>query len=79
MAPVIAALRKQPERFEPLVITTSQHREMLAQAMHAFQLSVDIDLGLTHANQTLAELVRLGDTMRGVLLRRGLRDHIPPP
>ncbi len=31
------------------------------------------------ANQTIAELVRLGDTMRGVLLRRGLRDHIPPP
>lgn len=31
------------------------------------------------ASQTIAELVRLGDTMRGVLLRRGLRDHIPPP
>ena len=30
------------------------------------------------ASQTIAELVRLGDTMRGVLLRRGLRDHIPP-
>jgi DNA-binding transcriptional MerR regulator len=30
------------------------------------------------ADQTIAELVRLGDEMRGVLLRRGLRDHIPP-
>ncbi|HKY67290.1 MAG TPA: MerR family transcriptional regulator [Acidimicrobiales bacterium] len=30
------------------------------------------------ADQTVAELVRLGDEMRGVLLRRGLRDHIPP-
>jgi UDP-N-acetylglucosamine 2-epimerase (non-hydrolysing) len=69
MAPVIAALRQQPERFEPLVITTSQHREMLAQAMHAFHLSVDIDLGLTHANQTLAEftaraLLALTDAFR---------------
>jgi DNA-binding transcriptional MerR regulator len=30
------------------------------------------------AAQTVAELMRLGDDMRGVLLRRGLRDHLPP-
>jgi DNA-binding transcriptional MerR regulator len=30
------------------------------------------------AEQTVAELVRLGDEMRGALLRRGLRDHLPP-
>ncbi len=30
------------------------------------------------ASQTVAELVRLGDQMRTVMLRRGLRDHIPP-
>ncbi|HEX6567723.1 MAG TPA: MerR family transcriptional regulator [Acidimicrobiales bacterium] len=30
------------------------------------------------ASQTIAELMRLGDDMRNVLLRRGLRDHIPP-
>ena len=30
------------------------------------------------AAQTVAELMRLGDDMRSVLLRRGLRDHIPP-
>jgi DNA-binding transcriptional MerR regulator len=30
------------------------------------------------AVQTVAELMRLGDDMRSVLLRRGLRDHIPP-
>ncbi|MGH7562066.1 MAG: non-hydrolyzing UDP-N-acetylglucosamine 2-epimerase [Gemmatimonadales bacterium] len=55
MAPVLDALGRRPERFEPVVITTSQHREMLAQAMHAFGLRADLDLGLTHANQTLAE------------------------
>lgn len=55
MAPVIDALRRRPDRFEVIVITTSQHREMLAQAMHAFHLHADLDLGLTHANQTLAE------------------------
>ena len=54
LAPVIHALGRRPDVFEPVVITTSQQREMLAQAMHAFKLTADIDLGLTHANQTLA-------------------------
>ncbi|HEX5365547.1 MAG TPA: MerR family transcriptional regulator [Acidimicrobiales bacterium] len=31
------------------------------------------------AEGTVAELVRLGDQMRSVLLRRGLREHLPPP
>lgn len=30
------------------------------------------------AAQTVAELVRLGDQMRAVMMRRGLREHIPP-
>jgi len=30
------------------------------------------------AAQTVAELMRLGDDMRNVLLRRELRDHLPP-
>ena len=55
LAPVIAQLRERPGRFETIVITTSQQREMLAQAMQAFRLSSDIDLGLTHHNQTLAD------------------------
>lgn len=55
LAPVVRALERHPDRFDPLVITTSQHREMLAQAMAAFQLAPHHDLGLTHANQTLAE------------------------
>jgi UDP-N-acetylglucosamine 2-epimerase len=55
MAPVIRALEGRTDRFEPLVIATSQHREMLAQAMGAMGLRPDIDLGLTHTNRTLAE------------------------
>lgn len=55
MAPVIAELRRRPAQFETLIVTTSQHREMLSQALGAFHLSPDHDLGLTHANQTLAE------------------------
>ncbi len=54
MAPVVRALERRPA-FEPLVIATSQHREMLAQAMAAMDLQPHVDLGLTHANRTLAE------------------------
>lgn len=55
MAPVIRALEARAGQFEPVVIATSQHREMLAQAMAAMELTPDIDLGLTHANRTLSE------------------------
>lgn len=55
LAPVVRALERFPGRFSPIVLTTSQHREMLAQALAAFDLAPHHDLGLTHANQTLAE------------------------
>ena len=55
MAPVIRELERRPQVFDPLVITTSQQREMLAQALAAFHLTPHVDLGLTHANTTLAE------------------------
>jgi UDP-N-acetylglucosamine 2-epimerase (non-hydrolysing) len=55
LAPVVRALAAWPELFETVVIATSQHREMLAQAMAAMEITPDVDLGLTHANRTLAE------------------------
>jgi UDP-N-acetylglucosamine 2-epimerase (non-hydrolysing) len=55
MAPVIQELAKREHTFETIIITTSQQREMLAQAMHAFHLTSEHDLGLTHLNQTLAD------------------------
>jgi UDP-N-acetylglucosamine 2-epimerase (non-hydrolysing) len=71
MAPVIQALGRRPDLFEPIIITTSQQREMLAQAMHAFRLNSDIDLGLAHENQTLADftaraLISLTGTFREI-------------
>jgi UDP-N-acetylglucosamine 2-epimerase (non-hydrolysing) len=71
MAPVIGELRRRNTSFETVVITTSQQREMLAQAMHACRLTSDIDLGLTHENQTLANftaraLIRLTEEFRRV-------------
>lgn len=55
MAPVVRALERRSDAFQPVVIATSQQREMLAQAMEAMDLRPDIDLGLTHTNRTLAE------------------------
>jgi len=73
LAPVIQQLRARADRSEPIVITTSQQREMLAQAMHAFELSSDIDLGLSHHNQTLANF-----TANALLaLTEALRDLQP--
>ncbi|MGE0443305.1 MAG: non-hydrolyzing UDP-N-acetylglucosamine 2-epimerase [Gemmatimonadales bacterium] len=55
MAPVVRELERRSGSFEPVVITTSQQREMLAQALGAFDLDPDVDLGLTHTNRTLAQ------------------------
>jgi len=72
LAPVIEQLRAR-QRFEPIVITTSQQREMLAQAMHAFRLRADVDLGLSHLNQTLADF-----TARALLALTGAFREVKP-
>ncbi len=54
MAPVIRALGREKGRFEHRVVTTAQHRQMLDQIMSAFDIELDIDLGLMQHDQTLA-------------------------
>lgn len=55
MAPVIAAL-SAAEDMSPLVVSTGQHREMLAQVVDLFEIKVDHDLDVMQPNQTLATL-----------------------
>lgn len=55
LAPVIAALRKEP-RFSLQTILTAQHREMIDQVLGLFRIPVDEDLDLMTENQTLAAL-----------------------
>ncbi len=55
MAPVIAALSKA-EDMSLLVVSTGQHREMLAQVVDLFNIRVDHDLDVMQPNQTLATL-----------------------
>jgi UDP-N-acetylglucosamine 2-epimerase len=55
MAPVVEELRRRAPLFETVVVTTAQHREMLAQALDAFGLRTQVDLGLMLDRQTPAE------------------------
>jgi UDP-N-acetylglucosamine 2-epimerase (non-hydrolysing) len=53
-APVIRALRDDP-RFDPIVISTGQHREMLEETLRAFDLTPDVDLGVMVPRQTVSQ------------------------
>ena len=55
MAPVVLALREST-KLEPVLLSTGQHREMLDQALAAFDLIPDFDLGLMQPGQTLPSL-----------------------
>jgi UDP-N-acetylglucosamine 2-epimerase (non-hydrolysing) len=55
MAPVVFALRES-KTLEPVLLSTGQHREMLDQALAAFDLTPDFDLGLMQPGQTLPGL-----------------------
>jgi UDP-N-acetylglucosamine 2-epimerase (non-hydrolysing) len=55
-APVIRELRKYSDQAETLVIATGQHREMLQQALEAFELTADRDLEIMQHGQTLAQV-----------------------
>lgn len=67
LAPVVEALRASPD-LEPLVISTGQHREMLDQALAAFDLRPDIDLRIMAPGQSLHQVTsRTLKRMRAVL------------
>jgi UDP-N-acetylglucosamine 2-epimerase (non-hydrolysing) len=70
MAPVVAQCRRRPGQIEPLVCTTGQHREMLAQVTDYFQIPLDIHLDVMRPNQTLSGLTaRCLEQLDEVLVR----------
>ena len=68
MAPVYFALQASAT-LQPLLISTGQHREMLAQALGVFGLQPDIDLGLMQPGQTLPDLTARVLTSMTTVLR----------
>jgi UDP-N-acetylglucosamine 2-epimerase len=53
--PVVQALSRS-EDFEPVLISTGQHREMLDQVFETFKIHPQVDLGLMRHGQSLAQL-----------------------
>jgi UDP-N-acetylglucosamine 2-epimerase (non-hydrolysing) len=53
LAPVIRHLRRHPQDFEPRVVVTAQHRDLLDQVLAAFSIQPDHDLDLMQPGQSL--------------------------
>jgi UDP-N-acetylglucosamine 2-epimerase (non-hydrolysing) len=69
MAPVIRELERYSSRFDTVLVSTGQHRQLLVQSLAAFDMHPDVDLGLMGVNQPLGEfagrsLVALSDAVR---------------
>ena len=56
MAPIAHELYRRGDRFECLICLTGQHREMVDQALRAFDLKADFDLDIMAPGQTLADV-----------------------
>ena len=68
MAPLVKRLQSEPEQFKTVVCVTAQHRQMLDQVLHIFDIKPDYDLDIMKPNQDLYDVtsrVLLG--MRDVL------------
>lgn len=68
MAPLVKEFQKRPDEFQTIVCVTGQHREMLDQVLHIFEITPDYDLNIMKQGQDLYDVttrVLLG--MRDVL------------
>jgi UDP-N-acetylglucosamine 2-epimerase (non-hydrolysing) len=68
MAPIAHELYRRANRFDCVICLTGQHREMVDQALQAFELTADFDLKIMAAGQTLADVTaRAIEGLDGVL------------
>ena len=56
MAPLVKAFQERPEQFETVVCVTGQHREMLDQVLHLFEITPDYDLNIMKSGQDLYDV-----------------------
>ena len=56
MAPVVAELRRFPDRIHSIVCATAQHRELLDPVLELFDITPDYDLNLMRPGQTLTQV-----------------------
>lgn len=68
MAPLVKEFQKYPEQFKTIVCVTGQHREMLDQVLHLFEITPDYDLNIMKQGQDLYDVTaRVLVGMRDVL------------
>jgi UDP-N-acetylglucosamine 2-epimerase (non-hydrolysing) len=56
-APVISEVKKHHDLFDPVVVVTGQHREMLDQVLKVFNIKPDYDLMIMEHEQTISSVV----------------------
>ena len=56
MAPLVKEFQKHPDKFHSVVCVTGQHREMLDQVLHIFDIVPDIDLNIMQQGQDLYDV-----------------------
>lgn len=56
MAPLVKEFQKYPDDFETIVCVTGQHREMLDQVLHIFDIKPDYDLNIMKQGQDLYDV-----------------------
>lgn len=56
MCPLVNVLKSHPDDFSTVVVVTGQHREMLEQVLHVFNVEPDIDLAVMKPGQTLFDV-----------------------
>ena len=68
MCPLVKEFQKYPEEFKTIVCVTGQHREMLDQVLHIFDVKPDYDLNIMQKGQDLYDITsRVLTGMRDVL------------
>lgn len=68
MAPLVKEFQKYPEFFQTIVCVTGQHRQMLDQVLHLFEITPDYDLNIMKQGQDLYDVTaRVLTGMRDVL------------
>lgn len=68
MCPLVKEFQKHPEDFHTIVCVTGQHREMLDQVLHIFDIKPDFDLNIMKQGQDLYDVTaRVLIGMRDVL------------
>ena len=68
MAPLVKEFQKYPENFKTIVCVTGQHREMLDQVLHIFNIAPDYDLNIMKQGQDLYDVTaRVLIGMRDIL------------